>query len=342
MRITLRYRLLFLALAVLSILSCNKKTEEFTSEPLSNYLPLIVGKYITYRVDSTVYTNFGRNTEIHSYQIKHSIDALLTDNLGRPAYRVYTFIRDTAGTLPWAPNGTYFVTPLSQSIETVENNLRVVKLQLPVKQGFTWHANNYLPANPYSPAYGFSNDDAMAFWEFNFTKLDETISIGTTSIPNVITVSQIDELSVSDTIFASANTITIPDKTTAVWAKGTGTDSITIIPPSPASVENSFSISNRTNRPLRLNGIPVPVNYNRTYSYRNGQWNFPLDDFNQPIDTIYTGADYAAKNYGIEKYAKNIGLVFREFIMWEFQPTYIGDDGKKTGFGIKMWMIDHN
>jgi hypothetical protein len=31
-------------------------------------------------------------------------------------------------------------------------------------------------------------------------------------------------------------------------------------------------------------------------------------------------------------------LVFKELIMWDYQPNSNG----KTGFGIKMWMIDHN
>jgi len=37
------------------------------------------GKYITYRLDSLVFTNFGKNTEIHKYQMKHEIDAELVD-----------------------------------------------------------------------------------------------------------------------------------------------------------------------------------------------------------------------------------------------------------------------
>src|SRR6266498_5784956 len=85
--------------------SC-KKTEQYQSAALSDYYPMQVGKYITYRVDSTIFTNFGHTIQIHSYQIKHSIDALVTDNLGRPAYRVFRYIRDTAGTQPWTPNGS--------------------------------------------------------------------------------------------------------------------------------------------------------------------------------------------------------------------------------------------
>ncbi|MEJ0102227.1 MAG: hypothetical protein WDO19_06580 [Bacteroidota bacterium] len=52
-----------LILSVVSISSCKKQTETYTSDQLSDYLPLEVGKYITYRLDSTVFLNFGKKEE---------------------------------------------------------------------------------------------------------------------------------------------------------------------------------------------------------------------------------------------------------------------------------------
>jgi hypothetical protein len=331
-----------LAFFAYNFVSCTKKTEEYTSAPLSDYYPLLVGKYITYRVDSTIFTNFGRATQVHSYQVKHSIEAQLTDNLGRPAYRVFRYLRDTAGTQPWVPNGSYFITPLDQSIEVIENNLRVIKMHLPVKEGFSWKGNNYLPSDAYTTFYTFSNDDYLSFWDFAFTAIDQPVTINGNSFPKVTTVTQVDDTYIPDTIFVSSNQLVVPDKTVAVWAKGNATDTITIVPPAPASVENFFNVANRSNRPMRLNGILVPVNYNRTFRYANGQWTYPLDQYGDIDMSVSSGASYASKNYGIEKFAQNLGLIYREFVMWEFQPTYIGDDGFKVGFGIKMSIIDHN
>jgi hypothetical protein len=331
------------SLAALTIFSCSKKTEDFQSAPLSDYYPLQVGKYVTYRVDSTVFTNFGHNTEIHSYQVKHSIEAQLTDNLGRPAYRVFRYIRDTAGTQPWTPNGSYFITPTGQQIETVENNLRVIKLHLPVKDGFNWHGNTHLPVDAYSTFYSFNNDDVMGLWDFSFTGIDQPLTVNGNSFTKATTVTQVDEKNIPDTITVSNNQLVVPDQSIAVWAKGTGTDTITIVPPTPSSVDNFFHVSNRTTRVMKLNGIVVPVGYNRTYQYRSGKWDFPLDPFTGTPDmSVSSGADYASRNFGVEKFAVNIGLVYREFVMWEFQPTYVGDDGFKVGFGIRMSIIDHN
>ena len=78
----MRSKNLILILAVFSFLffitSCEKETEEFKTEAIADYLPLAVGKYITYRLDSTVFTNFGTVEETHRYQVKHVVDAQIT------------------------------------------------------------------------------------------------------------------------------------------------------------------------------------------------------------------------------------------------------------------------
>ena len=155
---TMRSRLNFIAaaLACFTFFSCTKKIENYNSAPLSDYLPLQVGNYITYRLDSTVFTNFGTVTAVHSYQEKQIVDAQITDNLGRNSYRILRYIRDTAGTQPWSPAGSYFITPTGKTVEVIENNLRFIKLALPITQDFSWKGNNYLPTDPYLSNYSLN------------------------------------------------------------------------------------------------------------------------------------------------------------------------------------------
>jgi hypothetical protein len=97
------------------------------------------------------------------------------------------------------------------------------------------------------------------------------------------------------------------------------------------------------------------------------EWDYSIDQFDntvtiggKPITDVYTVfqidesinapvANLTQPGYrtlASDKFAKNIGLVYRDFIMWEYQPPTPGSPagtvGFKTGFGIKMWMIDHN
>lgn len=237
-----------------SFFSCNK-TETFQTEALSDYIPLQPGKYITYRVDSTVFTNFGTVTEIHSYLVKHVMDAQIPDNLGRPSYRVFRFITDTTGTQPWVSNGTYFITPLADRTELIEDNLRFIKLHLPIRISEDWKGNSYLPSDTYSPQYSFSNDDEMQDWDFYYASADSALNYNGQNYSNVYTVEEDNE------------------------------------------------------------------------------------SFNVPITNANS---YAYINRAVEKYSRTIGLVYREYTMWEYQPNPSGPSGYKVGFGVKMWMVDHN
>ena len=248
-----------LTLTFFTIVSCEKSEildeTKFQKERLTELvMPLQPGKYITYRVDSTVFTNFGRSTEIHRYQVKHVVDALVTDNLDRPSYRVFRYITDSTASQPWRVNGSYYITVLDDGVEVIEDNLRVVKLHTPVENGGSWPGNNHLPSDPYGSFYGFSNDDAMPSWQFFFDgdmKPSETIQGKTYN--DVYTVAEADEAT-----------------------------------------------------------------------------NYPNTD----------PTDYASYSFAVEKYSKNIGLVYRELILWEQQPNT--PDPYKIGFGIRMWMIAHN
>jgi len=269
MRIPLLRRFFLFSSITLLIFSCNKKAAfddtDFQQQRLFEMIiPLQHGKYITYRVDSLVFTNFGRTNETHSYLVKHVVDTLIMDNLGRPGYRVFTYISDTTGTLPWQPNGSYLITVLDQSVEVIEDNLRVMKIHVPVRDGNQWKGNMYLPEDPYGGSYSFSNDDNMADWNFFFD----------------------------------------------------------------GPLQPSLTIQDST--------------HNNTY---DNVYTITEDD---DVDPVTDPSDYGSTTIAREMYSKNVGLVYRELTMWEQQPNPSGNppnvtyDPYRVGFGIKMWMVDHN
>jgi hypothetical protein len=49
----------------------------------------------------------------------------------------------------------------------------------------------------------------------------------------------------------------------------------------------------------------------------------------------------ASKTYWVEKYAKGVGLVYKEVEMWEYQPP-TSVSGYRHGYGLKLTIIDHN
>lgn len=229
MRLTVK--LFVLTTATLFLFSCKKETEEYTDtgEPISDYLPLQVGKYITYRTDSLVFPDAGHSVETHYYQEKHIIDAQVPDALGRTSFRVFRYLRDSAGTQNWSPAGTYYITPITDSItrmysrvEVTENNLRIVKLAKSIKENQTWKGNEYLPTDPYASLYGadFQQDNNIFQWDFSVVSTNETVNIRGTNYNNVITVqaaNNLDNVPVTDQNRLATSSVSI-DK----YSKGIG------------------------------------------------------------------------------------------------------------------------
>ena len=69
---------LTLLTAILFFFTQCKKTDQFTSEPLEDYLQMALGKHIIYRLDSMKFENL--DTIKSSYQVKDEIDGTITDN----------------------------------------------------------------------------------------------------------------------------------------------------------------------------------------------------------------------------------------------------------------------
>ena len=114
------------------------------------------------------------------------------------------------------------------------------------------------------------------------------------------------------------------------------------------------------------NGFLPDKPYSDYYSFGNDQdiqtWDYTYHDVNTTLNL--NGKDYestisvtqiadssnlpivatvlATKNLWVEKYAKGIGLVYKEVAIWEYQPTTSTQSGYRQGFGITMSILDHN
>lgn len=239
------------ALLLITLLTaCNKENQLLTTASLSDYFPLTVGKYITYNLDSTVYINFGQKDTVIKYQIKDSVETRITDNLGRPAYRIVRYMRKDASRA-WAANNTFMATPTTTTIEFVENNLRFQKLKLPIKNGYTWKGNTFIDTYSLNSTTKYFDD-----WDYEYDSVNVPLTIGIIPFASTLKVNQRDEFL--------------------------------------------------------------------------GQ------------DPKLAGTQYAERNYSVEKYAKGVGLVYKEFLHWEFQGTQPGRQAFYSGYGVKLTVTGHN
>lgn len=241
----------FLVLLLITLLTaCKKENEILIPVSLTEYFPLQVGKYISYNLDSTVYINFGQKDTVIKYQVKDSIENQITDNLGRPAYRIVRYIRKNAAQ-PWVASNTFMAVPTATTIEFVENNLRFQKLKWPLREGESWKGNTFIDTYSLNSATKYLDD-----WDYTYADVNAPLTLGSFQFTNTLTVDQ----------------------------------------------RNEFL----------------------------GQ------------DPKLPGTQYAEKNYSVEIYAKNIGLVYKEFLHWEFQGAQPGRQAFYSGYGVKLVITGHN
>jgi hypothetical protein len=178
---------LFLFLLLFST-SCKEKTEVLDSDPIEKYFPLAVGKYITYRLDSTVFLPFGTSSVIRSYQVKYVNEAEIIDNIGRKAFRIIRYIRKDSGQ-SWQADATYMALNDGKRAEFVENNLRFIKLSLPIRQSWSWKGNAYIDT------YSLYTDlDYLDGWEYQFDSVGQPATVGGINFSETVVVKQRDEV----------------------------------------------------------------------------------------------------------------------------------------------------
>jgi hypothetical protein len=180
--------LLFTISIIISFSACKKSTEDFTTAALSDYAPLTVGKYITYQLDSLVFINFGTDSVVRSYQVKYETDAQITDNLGRPAYRIIRYIRNNV-TGPWTPDNTFMAVNTTNSYEFIENNLRFLKLQLPLRDNFSWKGNTHIDTYSANSELKYLDD-----WDYIYDSVGVQNQVGNFTLDSCLVVNQCDRV----------------------------------------------------------------------------------------------------------------------------------------------------
>jgi hypothetical protein len=188
---------LLIAISLVMVTTSCKKTIHYTSTSSYSgaltdfWMPLQVGKYVTYRLDSLNFYFYGQLDTITSYLAKDSVEDSTIDGAGNVAWLVTRYQSDTTG-VNWSPSETYTVTPSTQKIEMNEQNLRTIKLAFPIDNGFSWTGNTYLSYAPYQDYFQFSDDNHLSLntWNFTYMNVDNHFTAGATSFDSTITVLQ--------------------------------------------------------------------------------------------------------------------------------------------------------
>lgn len=179
---------LFTIATIISFSACKKSSEEIQTAALNDYAPLVTGKYITYNLDSLIYTNFGTASEVHSYQVKYVTDAQITDNLGRPAYRIIRYIRSLP-TDAWSPDNTFMAVNTGNEFEFIENNQRFLKLHEPIRDNYSWKGNTHIDTYSSNSEVKYLDD-----WDYIYDSVGVQQQVGAFTLDSCLVVNQRDEV----------------------------------------------------------------------------------------------------------------------------------------------------
>ena len=327
---------LLLAAVPASFLACKTSKEELQPETPAQYLSLQPGKYIIYRLDSTVYTNSGRTTEFHSYQERHLVDSLVTDGLGRPSWRIYRSLRPVNGNGPWTPAGTFLVTLTNNAYEVQEDNMRTLRLVTPVREGATWRGNQFVGPDPYVSLFAFDNDDNIQDWDYTISSVGQDVTINGKPYSGVATVDIVNEQLLPDTLDVNNDSVQIPTGSKLVWLRGNATSTIAINPPATPPPGRQVSVFNYSNRTAVLDGIEVPPTKGRNYEFVNNSWTYGSGE-----DTLFPHPPFGFRSFARDQYARGIGLITQEYVLYQYEPNPNGTPFT-IGFGLKRTILEHN
>ncbi|MEO6903090.1 MAG: hypothetical protein ABI315_08050 [Bacteroidia bacterium] len=173
------FLLLFL---FVDVFSC-KKDKEIPPDMGYSYFPEYVGRCIVYDVDSFYYNDFTKHIDTFKYQLKEKYQSAFLDNQNRRTMRVERYVKRynpkiPYTSLPWILKNVYTANRTATTAETVEENIRYIKLAFPIKELQSWNGNaqNTFPPSNYDYAF------------FNVPR-----TVGKINFDSVLQVNQYDE-----------------------------------------------------------------------------------------------------------------------------------------------------
>jgi hypothetical protein len=185
----MKKNILLAGIIVVLIFSACSKTEEFNTDSINDYAPLVVGKYITYQLDSLIFAdNINPYEHVNSYQVKHLVEDTITDNLGRKGFTIRRYIRKTI-TDSWVPDNAFIAINTGTSFEFVENNFRFLKLKEPIRNEYSWKGNSYIDTYSANSEVKYFDD-----WTYVDGSVNTPLTLGAITIDSTLKVAERDDV----------------------------------------------------------------------------------------------------------------------------------------------------
>ena len=174
-------RVSFLAVLLsVAFFSC-KKSKNSSGNDGRSYFPLQIGKYVTYKVDSTIWIDSLCKQVNTTYQMRYAIADTFRDNMNRLSYVINVYEMQNKPSAPMNLQSTIEVTSTPSDLEYVQAQLRFIKLIFPITDGGAWSGNNLVATGDSDYTY-FNN------WNYNYQNYQQSFNNGLANFSNTVSV----------------------------------------------------------------------------------------------------------------------------------------------------------
>ena len=183
---------LYILFAMTIILSCKTVKDDFDTDLGHGYMALEVGRFIEYKVDSTIFDPTGDSLVqfTHSF-IRDVIVDTLRDNIGSLLFKTERYHRKN-NSAPWQVQKVY-----TQSIQgnqgiVTEDNLRYIKLAFPIQVFNSWNPIVHIdPFTQFIVAGETLEHFKNGNWRTRILSADEPDTIGSFGFEEVLTLREV-------------------------------------------------------------------------------------------------------------------------------------------------------
>lgn len=151
-----------------------------------SFLPLEVGKYIIYDVDSSIWDDAKCIKYTYKSQHEYLVADTFRDGQMRLSYviNIRSRMTDKAN---WVVNDVINYTPAAEKLEMVQKNIRFMKLVNPISEGKVWAGNSLMPVEDQDYAY-------LKGWSYTYTDVLKPFNNGAINFEKTLTVSETNQV----------------------------------------------------------------------------------------------------------------------------------------------------